>query len=87
MMHETAIVSDLLARAEAEVPGDSAIIATLKFQIGALSGVTPRSLRQTADRLAFRRWGYIPELDIEESHDPTDSNALGVVLVSVRLEA
>jgi hypothetical protein len=32
-------------------------------------------------------WGYSPDLHIEESHDPTDPNAQGVVLVSVRLEA
>lgn len=85
-MHETAIVTDLLARAEAEAPSDSTAIAALKFRIGALSGISPESLRQHADRIAVARWGYGPEIDIEESHDPTDPNAQGVALVSVRLE-
>jgi Zn finger protein HypA/HybF involved in hydrogenase expression len=85
-MHETAIVSDLLGRAEAESAGDPTVIAALKFRIGALSGVTPESLRQHVDRLAFGRWGHKPKIEVEESYDPTDPNALGVLLVSVRLE-
>jgi Zn finger protein HypA/HybF involved in hydrogenase expression len=87
MMHETAIVTDLLGRAEAEARGDPTVIAALKFRIGALSGIRPESLRHCTDRVAFGMWGYSPELHIEESHDPTDPNAQGVVLVSVRLEA
>ncbi len=86
-MHETGIVTDLLGRAESEAGGDPTVIAALKFRIGALSGISPESLRQHADRIALERWGYSPELHIEESHDPTDPNAQGVVLVSLRLEA
>jgi Zn finger protein HypA/HybF involved in hydrogenase expression len=86
MMHETAIVTDLLERAEAEAGGDPVVIAALKFRIGALSGISRESLRQHADRIALARWGYRPELDIEESHDPTDPNAQGIVLVWLRLK-
>lgn len=85
-MHETAIVTDLLGRAEAEASGDPSVIAGLTFRIGALSGFTSDSFRECADRIAFGKWGYTPELEVEESDDPTDPNALGVVLVSVRLE-
>ena len=85
-MHETAIVSDLLARAEAEATGNPTVITALKFRIGALSGIRPESLRQHAAQLAVERWGRSPELEIDESHDPTDPNALGVVLVSVRMQ-
>jgi len=87
-MHETAIVTDLLGRAEAEAEarGDPTVITALKLRIGALSGISSESLRQHADRIALGMWGYSPELDIEESQDPTEANAQGVVLVSVRLE-
>jgi hypothetical protein len=31
----------------------------------------------------MEKWGFIPEMEIEESDHLTDVNALGVVLVSI----
>jgi Zn finger protein HypA/HybF involved in hydrogenase expression len=82
-MHETALIRDLLNRAEAVVGGDGSAITRLRLRIGALSGVTPGHLRDTAQREARERWGHEPAVDIEQSDDPSDLAALGVVLVSV----
>lgn len=84
-MHETAVVRDLLSRAQAEVEEPTDIVA-LTLRIGPLSGITPESLRQCVDRVSHQLWGHRPALEIEESHDLTSPNALGVALVSIRLE-
>lgn len=85
-MHETGLVGDLLARAEAESGGDVRTIESLRIRIGALSGLTADGLRATTGRVAVARWGFMPELEIEQSDDPTDPNAMGVVLVALRME-
>ena len=84
-MHETGIVRDLLSRAHTEAGGLPGEIASLSLRIGALSGITPEALRSSVDRAAYEMWGHRPALDIEESHDVASPDALGVVLVSIRL--
>ena len=84
-MHETAIVRDLLAKARAEAGGNSDDIAALTLRIGPLSGITPEALRDSVDRAALEMWGHEPAVRIEESDEVDSPDALGVVLVSVRL--
>ena len=85
-MHESRIVADLIARAETESSGSPAAIKQLTLRIGALSGVPPDSLRHSIQDHAAARWGHRPEIAIDESSDPMDSAALGVVLVSILLD-
>lgn len=82
-MHESAIVADLMRRAESEADGCPERIRRIRLRIGALSGVSSSSLRHGAARYAMEKWGLIPEMEIEESEHLTDVNALGVVLVSI----
>jgi hypothetical protein len=75
-----------MTRVEKEVGGAQEQVTSLKFRVGALSGVSPESLRQGTRDYALQKWGYAPEVLVEQSNDPTDSNALGVLLLSIRLE-
>jgi hypothetical protein len=50
-----------------------------------LSGIGPGSIEQGARHYALEVWGYEPEVDVEQSADHTDPNALGVTLVSIGL--
>jgi hypothetical protein len=74
-------------RVEEEVAGAPDQIARLRFRVGALSGIGPEHLKEGARQYDLDRWGYSPEVEVEESGDPTDPNALGVLLVSIGLEA
>ena len=82
-MHESGMVRDLLGRAESAASGDVGSITGLRMRVGALSGVTPEGLRQCVDLLAPMLWGFAPELEIVESSDPADPQALGIVLESI----
>ncbi|HLF61619.1 MAG TPA: hypothetical protein VI980_10620 [Acidimicrobiia bacterium] len=86
-MHERGIVPDLMGRVEEEVDGAQAPVTSLRFRVGALSGIHPESLREDAVRYALEKWGYSPNVEVEQSVDPTDPNALGVLLVSIGLES
>ncbi|MEX1124875.1 MAG: hypothetical protein WEE53_04345 [Acidimicrobiia bacterium] len=86
-MHESGMVRDLMTRVENEVDGAPEQVTTLRFRVGALSGIGPESLRQGARHYALDNWGYAPEVEVEQSTDPTDPNALGVLLISIGLEA
>ncbi|HLF60755.1 MAG TPA: hypothetical protein VI980_06235 [Acidimicrobiia bacterium] len=85
-MHESGIVRDLMSRVEKEIDGAHDQVASLRFRVGALSGIGPESLREGARHYALEKWGYAPEVEVEQSADPTDSSALGVLLVSIGLE-
>ena len=85
-MHESGIVRDLMNRVEKEIDGAQDQVASLRFRVGALSGIRPESLREGARHYALEEWGYAPEVEVEQSADPTDSSALGVLLVSIGLE-
>jgi hypothetical protein len=61
-------------------------VRRLSFRIGALSGVTPDGLRHGVDHYAETSWGYVPEVVVERSADPTDPDALGVLLVSIGVD-
>jgi hypothetical protein len=86
-VHESGVVRELMTRVEQEVAGSEDRIQRLTFRVGALSGIGPEHLREGACRYALERWGYAPVVEVEQSGDATDSNALGVLLVSIGLEA
>lgn len=75
-----------MSRVEKEVDGAPAQVTSLRFRVGVLSGVRPESLREGARHYAQEKWGYAPEVEVEQSADPTDTNALGVLLISIGLE-
>ena len=83
-MHESHVVADLMQRAEEESYG-AGRVSSLRLRVGALAGVTPDALRHGIDDYAEDRWGYVPEVVVEEGIDPTDPDALGVRLVSVKV--
>jgi Zn finger protein HypA/HybF involved in hydrogenase expression len=84
-MHESRLVADLIAQAEAEAAGAPRDITRLRLRIGAMAPATPAALHHGVGDLAMARWGTRPELEIEQSEDPTDPAALGVVLVAIGL--
>jgi len=86
-MHEAGIVHDLMNRVEKEVDIGQHEVVSIRFRVGALSGIGPESLRDGARHYALEEWGYSPDVQVEESVDPADVNALGVLLVSIGVEA
>lgn len=82
-MHEHGVIRDLMARVQREAGAGS--VSRIRFRVGALSGVTPDSLRRGAIHFAEDAWDHIPEIDVEESDDPLDPHALSVLLVSISL--
>ena len=83
-MHESRIVADLMRRVEEE-SRRAGRVSSLRLRVGALAGVTPDALRHGVDHYAVDRWGYSPEVVVEQSVDPTDPDALGVRLISVKV--
>ncbi|HEX5695823.1 MAG TPA: hypothetical protein VFZ15_05520 [Acidimicrobiia bacterium] len=75
-----------MSRVEEEADIGTGKVARLRFRVGALAGVGSDSLIEGARRYAFENWGYAPEVLVEQAADPTDPNALGVLLVSIGLE-
>jgi hypothetical protein len=51
-----------------------------------LAGFSAEFLRHGIDHYAGERWGYHPEVVVERSTDPTEPDAQGVVLVSIKLD-
>jgi hypothetical protein len=85
-MHESGIVRDLMSRVEEEADVGNGQVTRLRFRVGALAGIGSDSLIEGARHYAIENWGYAPEVLVEEAADPTDPNALGVLLVSIGLE-
>lgn len=83
-MHERGIADDLVTRAE-EAAGEDPV-ATLRFRIGALAGVTRDGLSAAVADTALTRWGYVPQIVIELDEDITDDQATGVVLSAVTVD-
>jgi Zn finger protein HypA/HybF involved in hydrogenase expression len=81
-VHESGVVADMMRRVE-QAAKEAGQVRRLRFRIGALSGVTPDGLRHGVDHYAETSWGYVPEVVVERSADPTDPDALGVLLVSI----
>lgn len=84
-MHESRLVADLVTKAESEASGSPEKINRLTFRIGALCGVPAESLRHGVAEQAAARWGHRPAITIDESTNPIDPNALGIVLVSIQM--
>ncbi len=84
-MHESGLVADLVAHAEA-MATDPSLITALRFRIGAMAAVTPEGLRHGAAELAAARWGHRPTIEIEQSSDVHDAGALTVTLTAMRVE-
>ena len=81
-MHESRAVADLMRRVEQE-SRDAGQVRRVTLRVGALAGFTAHSLRHEIDHYARERWGYLPEVVVERSTDPTAPDAQGVVLVSI----
>lgn len=84
-MHETRLVADLMDEAARRAGGDAGDITRLEFRIGALAAVAPDGLRHGAATVAATKWGTTPEILVSVDEDPTDSRALGVVLVAIAM--
>ncbi len=84
-MHESRLVRDLVTKAESEAAGSPSKIKRLTFRIGALCGIPADSLRHGVQEQTAARWGHRPAITIDESTDPIDPNALGIVLVSIQM--
>lgn len=82
-MHESHLIRDLMSRVEQEIAASPKEVQRLKFRVGALSGIAPAPLQEGAAQYASDNWGHVPEIEVEESTDPADPNALGVMLVSI----
>jgi hypothetical protein len=76
---------DLMRRAELELGEGWQRVKSLHFEIGALSGAGSGWVEQAAVHYAHEKWGYEPEVVVEQGHDPTDPHAHGVTLRSVTL--
>lgn len=83
-MHESRVVADLMRRVE-EASRGAGRVSSLRVRVGALAGVTPDALRHGVGHYTEDRWGYSPDVVVEQSVDPTDPDALGVRLVSVKV--
>lgn len=81
-MHESGVVADLMGRVEQETKG-AGRVSRVTLRVGALAGLDAHSLRQGVEDYAEERWGYLPEVVVERSTDPTTPDAQGVVLVSI----
>jgi len=86
-VHESRLVADLIAQAEAQAPGAPQDISRLSLRVGAMAPATPAALRHGVGDLAMARWGTRPDLEIEQSEDPADPAAMGVVLVAIRVRS
>jgi Zn finger protein HypA/HybF involved in hydrogenase expression len=85
-MHESHLVSDLIARVDAGRESDVEKVGRIVLRVGALASVSPDSLKTGIEMRAATAWGYVPEVVIEASTDIRDPGAIGVTLVSIRLE-
>ena len=83
-MHEQGMAAELVVRAEEAAGGDT--VASLRFRIGALAGVTKDGLSAAVADAAVARWGYVPQIIVETSEDVHDVQATGVVLASVTVD-
>lgn len=84
-MHETRLVADLMDEAARRSGDEAGQITRLEFWIGALAAVSPEGLVHGATALAANRWGTTPDILVRVDGDPTDSRALGVVLVAIAM--
>ena len=81
-MHESRVVADLMRRVEQESKG-AGQVRRVTLRVGALAGLSAHSLRHGVEHYAGERWGYLPDVVVERSTDPTGPDAQGVVLVSI----
>jgi hypothetical protein len=65
---------------------DAGRVRGVTVRVGALAGFSAEFLRHGIDHYAGERWGYHPEVVVERSTDPTEPDAQGVVLVSIKLD-
>ena len=84
-MHESRIVIDLVRQAEMQAVVAGGAVVAIKLRIGALSAVGVEALRHGVSEATVTRWGWCPDLDIDQSTDLTDANALGVTLESIKV--
>jgi len=83
-VHESGVVADLMRRVEEESK-DAGQVSRVTLRVGVLAGLDALSLRQGVEHYAEERWGYLPEVVVEGTTDPTRPDAQGVVLVSIEV--
>jgi len=83
-MHESRLVTDLLRRIDEEaVRSGSLSVQQVRIEIGALSHVTPESLRRHMELAAHGSAAEAATFVITKATDHTDANAMDVRLVSI----
>lgn len=86
-MHETGIVRDLVRRVEAAATDAGAIrVVGISVWLGALSQFSPAHFREHFDDEARGTLAEHAKLNIETSDDPSDPNALSVMIRDLELE-
>ncbi len=86
-MHESRLVADLVNRIEEELTRSGARRVTgVRIEIGALSHVTPRSLREHMELAVGESAIGVPTFEITKTTDTSEPTALDVRLVSISVE-
>ncbi len=86
-MHESRLVADLVSRIEEELARSGARqVLSVRIEIGALSHVTPESLRSHMELAAGESTIGTPTFEITKAGDTSNPNALDVLLVSISVE-
>lgn len=86
-MHETGIVRDLVRHLETLAHEAGALsIKRVRVSLGALSQFSPHHFREHFEEEVDGTMGQGAQLEIEESSDPSDPDALHVLIRSVDLD-
>ncbi|MCL1599834.1 MAG: hydrogenase maturation nickel metallochaperone HypA [Actinomycetia bacterium] len=86
-MHESRLVADLVKRIDEEaVRSGARRVQEVRIEIGALSHVTPESLRSHMELAAHGTTAETATFVITKMTDHTEVNALDVRLVSITVE-
>lgn len=85
-MHENGIVRNLMKRVEQEAGGSLDRVEALSFRVGVMSGIRAEVLREAVHRYTVEHWSHNPRIEVDRTEDATEPGAMGVRLVSVRLE-
>ncbi len=85
-MHEAGLVRDVLEQADRAARAGGGKLRGLQLRVGAASGIEAAAVRRHAEVAAEALWGYRPDIQIGVASDLREPGALGLSLVSVRIE-
>ena len=85
-MHERGMIKDIMRRAGNIAERNGGRLSGISLRVGAASGITADAARLHAEAVAEQWWGFSPDLEIEESSDPSEPGSGGVSLVKIRVE-